>query len=766
MATAQPSESTPIPPLSCATRINPMKFARRLCCVAGVLLIFCAPAHSAQQHKKRHVPPAAPVAQTADIEKHLEQSSRALKQRNPTAAIAKLSTLATQKSSGVLGMRAALALGYYDYNKGNYASAAKWFERAMADPLLRDYTLYWLAETNIALRRNADALTQLKRLRADYPDSVLTEQALQSIGTAALALSKPAEAITALNSYPATTDRPALLFLRAEAREQTGEKLDAAADYRSVYLRFPLSDPSREAGMKLDYLRSSLGDQLPPLPLEQRLARAAALITAKQWSEARAEYAQLLPQLANSDRERASLRILEAGVALGAGPAALAALKVDDADVDAERLYSIAQFYRYPPQEAPMIAAVDAAVGRAPSSRWAEATLFLAGNYYWVQLDRDKATGFYLRVAEFFPASPDAIPAHWRVAWSAVLKRQPEAAQILTAHLRRFPGSSFTPDALYWLGRLAEDSGNAALARAYYSKLSQRYPQNYFETLGSARLNALGSGAVADPDVLSMIPPVPPAAQMGDSIPAAAAERQARADALRTIAFDASAELELRAAFAATGEPRLLLEAAQAAVKASHVGAAIGTVRQIYPQLESRPFAEVPREAWLAAYPLPFEGPIRQWSTHAGVDAMLTAGLIRQESAFEPEARSPANAVGLMQLLPSTARLLAKQARIGYSRFQLADPSYNVHLGTIYLAGLKKSFGNVESALAAYNAGEDRVGQWTAGQTYRETAEFVDSIPFTETRDYVQIVTRNAEIYRKLYGAPSEPRQAPPSPGR
>jgi soluble lytic murein transglycosylase len=145
---------------------------------------------------------------------------------------------------------------------------------------------------------------------------------------------------------------------------------------------------------------------------------------------------------------------------------------------------------------------------------------------------------------------------------------------------------------------------------------------------------------------------------------------------------------------------------------------------------------------------------------------MLTAGLIRQESAFEPEARSPANAVGLMQLLPSTARLLAKQARIGYSRFQLADPSYNVHLGTIYLAGLKKSFGNVESALAAYNAGEDRVGQWTAGQSYRETAEFVDSIPFTETRDYVQIVTRNAEIYRKLYGAPSEPRQATAGPGR
>jgi len=106
----------------------------------------------------------------------------------------------------------------------------------------------------------------------------------------------------------------------------------------------------------------------------------------------------------------------------------------------------------------------------------------------------------------------------------------------------------------------------------------------------------------------------------------------------------------------------------------------------------------------------------------------------------------------LMQLLPKTARLVASGAKVRYSRAQLFDPDYNVHLGTIYFSGLRKSFGNVESALAAYNAGEDRVTSWTAGQSYREIAEFVDSIPFTETREYVEIVTRNADIYRQLYG--------------
>ena len=235
---------------------------------------------------------------------------------------------------------------------------------------------------------------------------------------------------------------------------------------------------------------------------------------------------------------------------------------------------------------------------------------------------------------------------------------------------------------------------------------------------------------------------------------------------LRTIAFDSSAELELRAAYAATGEPRLLLEVAQEAIAAGHCGVAIVAVRQIYTQLESRPFDTVPREVWLAAYPMPFAGPIHQWSAHVGLAPSLTAGLIRQESAFDPDARSGANAYGLMQLLPKTAKRLARSAKIGYSRGRLVDPDYNVRLGTLYLSGLQKDFGSVESALAAYNAGEERVAQWNAGQHYREIAEFVDSIPFTETREYVEIVTRNAGIYRKLYGAQTqnEPQSNPNAP--
>lgn len=688
----------------------------------------------------------------------LEKLSRGLKQTNAGADYARLSAFAGDKASGALGCRASLALGYFDYQRAHFPEAARWFERAEDDPLLRDYSLYWLAEANLALHRDADVITELTEFRQDYPNSVLTDQALESLAEAATASNHPEQAVAAFNAYPLTPEKPDLLFLRAQALEQAGQPVNAAADYISVYLRFPSSERAREAGLKLNDLRSSQGDKIPPLSIGQRISHAVALFGAKDWQDARDEYTRLLPELSGAERERAELRILECGVGLGTGPAELSAMTVTDPDVQAERFYSVADVYRAEKSDASLAAAVESAVSLAPSSRWAELALFLGGNYFWVDLNRDRASAFYRRLEENFPTSPNAAPAQWRVAWTKVLERQSDAAELLADHIRRFPTSAFVPDALYWLGILAEESNNAGLARTYFEKLTERFPQNYFATSAARRLRTLGDGPTIGAEVLDAIPPPPQALTMSDSIPAAAAEWQQRADALRSIAFDASAELELRAAYAATGEPRLLLEAAQAADSAGHVGSAIATVRQLFPQLEWRPFDTVPVNVWRVAYAMPYEDSIRHWSERAGLDPMLVAGLIRQESAFDPQAHSNKDAYGLMQLLPKTGRLMAREAHVRYSRLKLFDPDYNIRLGTIYLAGLRKSFGSMEAALAAYNAGEDRVTFWTAGQSYRSLPEFTDSIPFTETREYVEIISRNAEIYRKLYGDSHESR--------
>jgi soluble lytic murein transglycosylase len=178
----------------------------------------------------------------------------------------------------------------------------------------------------------------------------------------------------------------------------------------------------------------------------------------------------------------------------------------------------------------------------------------------------------------------------------------------------------------------------------------------------------------------------------------------------------------------------------------------MATARFVYPESEARKIEEVPLAVWRTVFPLPFEASVKQAAAHNHLDPMLVAGVIRQESAFQADAVSRAGAVGLMQLLPKTARKLARRQRLRYAHAKLFNPEYNLKLGTLYLAELVKTFGSLEAALAAFNAGEERVAAWKAEHSFEEQAEFVESIPFTETREYVQIVMRNAETYRLVYG--------------
>jgi soluble lytic murein transglycosylase len=108
-----------------------------------------------------------------------------------------------------------------------------------------------------------------------------------------------------------------------------------------------------------------------------------------------------------------------------------------------------------------------------------------------------------------------------------------------------------------------------------------------------------------------------------------------------------------------------------------------------------------------------------------------------------------------MQLLPKVGKGVAKQEKLKhFNSSQLFMPSVNLQLGTRYFRSMVDKFGAFEYALAAYNAGTDRVQDWMGQGKYRDTEEFVESIPFTETREYVQAIMRNANVYRKLYGAP------------
>ena len=690
------------------------------------------------------------------LRKELSGLARAMHNAEP-GAYNNLSTFAAKNAPNVWGARAALALGYEDHSHGHEQQAFAWFTKASGDVLLREYVLYWTAQAKHGLGRSKDALADLETVQHDYPNTAMKEQLLESLAPLAVELGQPRASLDALNSYSATTGRPTLLLERAQAYQALHQLDRAAKDYQAIYYKHSQSDEAKAADAALKKILREMGKEYPYPGVELQQQRAQAFFDVHKWKEARAEFEKLLGMLhdpLNPNRQLAELRAAQARVQLKGSPKLVASLKTPDFEVDAERLYVLSQFYRTEKKYDDMFATLNELTQKYPLSKWNEEGFMAAGNYYWVDLDRIKAASYYQRVLDTFPSGRNAFNAEWRVAWVAYLNRQPDAEDKIKDFLVKYPASGNTSDAVYWLGRDAERSGKLAEARAYFRKDVERFPQTYFGHAAALRLTKLEPADGDSPDILEKIPPPPSLRPFDEPIPAAAADRWARAQALRTVAFDASAELELKNAYFATSSPRFLYEAAQAAFDQGHFAAGMAYGRIIVPNFDARKIDDLPIDVWKVLYPLPYEAVIRREAAKNNFDPMLAAGLMRQESTFQADALSPQNAIGLMQVIPKTGKLLAKQLRVRFSPDKLFQPEYNIQLGMLYISGLVKLTGAPEYALAAFDAGEDRIAAWKAERNYDEIPELVESIPFSETRDYVQIVLRNSEVYRMIYGQP------------
>ena len=700
---------------------------------------------------------AADTPEDEAAQKELSELARELHNAVP-GAYEKLSAFAAKNNANVWGARAALALGYDEYMKNRSGQAVSLFVKAQNDTLLREYALYWTAQAQRALGGNADAYKVLQTLLHDYPTTAIREQLLEAFAPTAVQLGHAQEAIDALEAYSATTSKPTLLFDRGHAYQAAHQLARAAKDYQTVFYKYPLADEAKPAGSALSQVMHALGKEYVYPGVEMQQQRAQAFYDAHKWKEARSEYEKLLSMLkdpANPVRQRAQLRVVECRVQLKGSPTLIAAVQTPDLEVDAERLYALSQAYRTAKREAEMFTALNTLAQSYPVSKWNEDGLMAAGNYHWVELEREKAAEAYQRVLDSFPNGKYAFNCEWRIAWVAYLDRHPDADDRLTNFLLKYPVSSNSVDALYWLGRNAERSGNAARARSLYSKAAERFPQTYFGNAAAARLAKLGPGEENAPEFFEKIPPPPSLRSFDEPIPVAAQERWERAQALRAIGFDSSAEQELKNAYFATSSPRFLLEAAQAAFDQGHYGAGMAYARVIVPNFDSRKISEVPVAAWKALYPMPYEAALRREAAKNDFDPMFAAGLIRQESTFQADAVSPKNAIGLMQVLPKTGKLLARQLKVRYTKNKLFEPDFNIEVGMAYIANLVRETGAFEYAAAAYNAGEDRIAAWKSERNYEEIPELVESIPFTETREYVQVVLRNTEVYRMIYGQPS-----------
>lgn len=156
---------------------------------------------------------------------------------------------------------------------------------------------------------------------------------------------------------------------------------------------------------------------------------------------------------------------------------------------------------------------------------------------------------------------------------------------------------------------------------------------------------------------------------------------------------------------------------------------------------------------WRNFYPINHQETIIKHATTQKIDPLLVAAVIRTESKFHSKATSRSGALGLMQIMPDTAKWIAQQR--GDEEFHkelLFEPDVNIEYGTWYIANLSKEFdGDLVLVIAAYNAGRGNVNRWLAEKKWTGEHTTLEQIPFPETREYVKRVLKNYENYRELY---------------
>jgi soluble lytic murein transglycosylase len=715
-------------------------------------------ATTAKRKKRPLSPRVRRIRQAFVASTTLRPMAQQLIQDRTPAAYAGVEAYARAHSKEDAGALAWLVVGYAHFIDHDYAKAIEPLNRAkpMAGDL-GDYIAYYLGTCYLQTGHQAEGMAALANFATTYPDSLLIRDAHLSYANALLGEGRAAETAELLEKdrLPVRSDIELAIGKAYAALGQSPKASDALG---KVYYNMPTSAEADAAYAELKKL--SIATQPTPA---QRKTRADLLMKARRYGDAADEYRELASQATPADRPAAELALADALHRSGRNREAKAELSTlvgATPEQNAQRFYILGEVAWASDQNDLFYQLVDQLRQMAPTSPWLESALLSVANLHLVHHEYDQSLDAFRELQQRFPKGSRASYAHWKTAWLTLrMGRNDEAKKLFDEQIAAYPGGNEANAALYWRARLAEEDNDRAMARAFYQKLSDRYRNYYYAELARQRLKQLPAGS--DPPgqypLLDRIPPL----EHGEKITLAEAPpddlhyQKAKLLGNGGLIDLAVRELE-KAASDDQDKSWAPAETAQLYIDTGHYDRAIEVMKRSVPSYFAVDIPTLPREYWEALFPRPYWPDLKKFSVANGLDPYLVASLIRQESEFNPVAVSRANAVGLMQLLPRTGKQVAHQTAMKhYNPSQLYTAPVNLELGTRYFRGMVDKFGgSFEQALAAYNAGSDRVDDWMGQGKYRDAAEFVESIPFTETREYVQAIMRNASVYRQLYGAP------------
>lgn len=637
---------------------------------------------------------------------------------------------------------------------------------------IADYALWLRGKALLQAGRAAEAQSVFNQLIKDFPDSLRARDAKLLWTTAATQNGQAANIPSFLSDLAAKNDADALLAT-AKAFEQIGNQSEATKFYRKVYFYGAGTAAIREAEIKL----TALGQTLTPQTAEEIQMRADDLYRAMNSAanaqqktsyanEAQKAYDSLIltfPATATPALHLKRIIVFDTLRNALQAQTAFNAISLSAKEKD-EAYYQLARTYANARQWAQVRTITEEMRRNFPNSPQLPKALIAVG-----MIARDQKNkldeSYFLRLAVTgYPNAVDVAQAQFELAWlEHDGKNYANSSKMLIEHLARYvdKDNTYRGRAGYWAARDSERAGKTAEACALYDAVMYRYGANWYGYLAAQRnanlkaLNKCGSSQAVlnDPLMSRAVANLKTVTAAPETSGAREQARFNKAEQLSTVGLFDWAISELNdAARTASNSPKVNLAVAKLyRLRGDNVNALLALARS-YPDYSQMFPEELSREEWDIFYPLNYWEQIKPWAKNRNLDEYQVAGLIRQESVFNPRARSGAAAYGLMQLLVPTARMMARkygtEATItGEALFQ---PALNIELGTAYMRDQFDKFGRIEYVACAYNAGPGRVPQWQRTLPL-EMDEFVEAIPFRETRGYVQGVIRNTAQYRRLY---------------
>jgi len=627
---------------------------------------------------------------------------------------------------------------------------------------LADHALWLRGQALQKTGNHSEAMKVFENLLLDFPDSIRSRDAKLAWANLAIQTGRSNDVPTFLSELNEKNDGYALLAT-AKAFEAKGVQPEAIKYYRQTYFFAAGSDAAKDA----ETILTSLAQPLTPQDADEQKARAERLFDAKKWQEAHTAYLELAEKFPTTITPQTRVRRIVVTSNLNKMTEARNVFDSLPSASEKEREEGYRQLvlgYTKTKMWAQARSTADEMRQKFPSGTIVAKTFVDAGLAARDAKNRVDEAYFLNTAVAAFPNAVEVAQAQFETAWMQhENKNFSLSSQMFIEHLARYADKDTANrgKAGYWAARDSERSGIINEACALYDAVVHRYSANWYGYLAFGRLttmknngqckNTLTTEGSTLTKAVANLKTVTVAAETATEKELARAEKS---EELSTIGlFDWAIDELQEAKKTAEKSPTINLALAKHyRLKGDNVNALLALAKS-YPDYAQMFPEEMGREEWDIFYPLTNWNEIKSWAANRGLDKYQVAGLIRQESVFNPRARSHANAFGLMQLLVPTAQSMAKKYASQISTVtsdSLYQPPLNIELGTAYMKDQLAKFGRIEYMAVAYNAGPGRVPQWRASLP-AEMDEFVEAIPFKETKGYVQGVIRNSAQYRRLY---------------